>query len=156
MVQDPERAKQDAAAFLKRNSIGVLATSGPKGSTHASMVYYTAGEDLSFYFLTLINSRKYRALSDNPHVAFVVATPDIPQTLQLEGVAMDISLDEEAAERKAELIDLLSKNANFYAPITKLDPAMSVVVWVRPTWARWADYAFAGDGSAQVFAELPL
>jgi nitroimidazol reductase NimA-like FMN-containing flavoprotein (pyridoxamine 5'-phosphate oxidase superfamily) len=156
MAPTPEEARKDALAFLKRHSIGVLATAGPRNEAHASMVYYTAGDDFSVYFLTLLNTRKYRTLTDNPRAAFVVATPEIPQTIQIEGLAMDISLDEEAAARKEELFEALNKNAQFYAPITKLDPAMTAVVWLRPTWVRWADYAFGGDGTKQVQVEIPL
>lgn len=156
MAPTPDEARKDALAFLKRHSIGVVATAGPRGTAHASMVYYTAGDDFSVYFLTLLNTRKYRTLTDNPHAAFVVATPEIPQTIQIEGLAMDISLDEEAAARKEELFETLNKNAQFYAPITKLDPATTAVLWLRPTWVRWADYAFGGDSTKQVQVEIPL
>lgn len=150
-----ENARKDALAFLKRHKIGVLATQPGEHGVHASMVYYTADENFNIYFLTLANTRKFQGLSEHPQVAFVVATPDVPQTLQIEGMAMDITLDEEASKKKDELMKVLNSNPWFYAPITKLDPSETVVVWIRPTWIRWADYAFEDPGNQHVFTEIP-
>ena len=149
-----DTAQKDALAFLKRHHTGVLATVSLKGEAHASTVYYTADDDFNLYFLTLINSRKYEALCAHPQVAFTVTAADQPQTLQIEGVAMDITLDEEAAAKKEELFKVLNANPWFYPPLSKLEPADSVVVWVRPTWVRWADYAFAPTG--KVFTQIKV
>lgn len=156
MNEDMDRARKDALAFLKRHRTGVLATSPHAGGVHASMVYYMADDAFNVYFLTLVNSRKFKALQEHPQVAFTVATPDVPQTLQIEGMAADITLDEDAAKKKDELFQVLNTNPWFYAPISRLDPAETVVVWIRPTWVRWADYAFEESGSAHIFKEIPL
>jgi general stress protein 26 len=156
MDTDLDKARADALAFLKRHKAGVLSTTAGEHHVHASTVYYTADDDFNIYLLTLINTRKFEALQAHPQVAFTVSTPDVPQTLQIEGMAMDISFDEEAIKKKDELIKVLNSNPWFYGPITKLDPAESVVVWIRPTWIRWADYAFAEAGSDHVFKEIPI
>lgn len=151
-----DKARLDALAFLKRHKAGVLATVAKEYQVHASMVYYTADDDFNIYFLTLINSRKFEALSQHPQVAFTVATQDVPQTLQIEGMAMDISLDEEAAKKKDALFEILNSNEQFYAPLAKLDPAALVMVWIRPTFVRWADYAFEQAGDRHIFKEIPV
>ncbi len=156
MDNDIDLARKDALSFLKSHKIGVLATLSPDGIPHASTIYYASDEDLNIYFLTLISTRKYAALQAHPQVAFTISAPDVPQTLQIEGMAMDITLDEEAAKKKDELFQALNSNPWFYGPLTKLDPATSVVVWIRPTWIRWADYAFAQAGSSNVFKEIPV
>lgn len=156
MAADNEYARKDALAFLKSHNTGVLATVSAKGDAHASTVYYAADDEFNVYFLTLADTRKYDALRAHPQVAFTVSVPDVPQTLQLEGVAMDISLDPDAAQKKDELFEVLNANRWFYAPITKLDPATVMIIWVRPTWVRWADYAFADAGTQHVFKEIPL
>lgn len=147
-------ARADALAFLKRHKVGVVATFAGEYQPHASMVYYTADDDFNIYFLTLMSTRKYKALQAHPQVAFTVSTPDVPQTLQIEGMATDISLDKEAEKKKEELFAVLNSNPWFYPPASKLDPAESVVVWIRPTWIRWADFAFAETG--HVFKEIPV
>lgn len=156
MEQTLDNARKDALSFLKHHGVGVLATVSGQGQAHASMVNYVTDDDFNIYILTLINSRKFKAIEEHPQVAFTIAIPDIPQTLQIEGMAMDISLDEEAGKKKAELMDALNSNPWFYGPIAKLDPAETVVVWIKPTWVRWADYAFAPMGTDHVLKEIPL
>lgn len=133
-----------------------MGTVSQSGDAHASMVYYTADDAFNVYFLTLPGTRKYQAISAHPQVAFTVSTADVPATLQLEGVAMDISLDPDIAAKKSELMEVLNSNQWFYGPIAKLDPADVVVVWVRPTWVRWANYAFAEAGSGSVLQEISI
>lgn len=149
-------ARKDALAFLKRHKTGVLATTEQDHRVHASMVYYTADDNFNLYFLTLSHTRKFKGIQAHPQVAFTVSTPDVPQTLQIEGMAMDITLDEEAVKKKDELFEILNSNQWFPAPITKLDPAGIILVWVRPTWIRWADYAFEQPGNEHVFKEIPV
>ena len=154
MDMEESHARIDALAFLKRHRTGVLATVSKEWEPHASAVHYTADNEFNVYVLTLMSSRKYAALSAHPGVAFTVLTEDVPQTLQMEGVAMDISLSEDAKGKKDELFEVLNKNPFFYAPITKLDPATSAVIWIQPKWIRWADYAFAKTGNDRVFKEI--
>ncbi|HEY4501938.1 MAG TPA: pyridoxamine 5'-phosphate oxidase family protein [Candidatus Paceibacterota bacterium] len=153
---DLDRARKDALAFLKHHKTGVLSTIPGQYQVHGSMVYYTADDDFNIYILTLINTRKFKAIQAHPQVAFTVSTPDVPQTLQIEGMAMDISLDDEAVKKKDELFEILNSNPWFYAPITKLDLAETVTVWIRPTWVRWADYAFQESGTSHVFKDIPV
>lgn len=156
MTSDTENARKDALSFLKHHKTGVLATVAASGEPHASMVFYTADDNFNIYILTLINSRKFAALEANPKVAFTVSMPHVPQTLQIEGIAMDITLDEEAKEKTPILLEVLNSNNWFYGPISKLDPKDTVVVWIKPTWIRWADYAFQQNGSEHVLQEIPL
>lgn len=156
MDAEVNMARTDALAFLKRHKTGVLATTEGEHQVHASMVYYVADDAFNIYILTLTGSRKFKAIQRHPQVAFTVSTPDVPQTLQIEGMAMDISLDEEASKKKEELFALLNTNTWFYAPIAKLDPAETVLIWIRPTWVRWADYAFEQGGDKHVFREIPI
>ncbi len=149
-------ARQDALAFLKHHKAGVLATVSAEGAPHATTVYYVCDEDFNIYILTLANSRKFAAIQAHPEVAFTVSVPDVPQAIQIEGIASDISMDEGVKHKRQELFGVLSSNNWFYGPITKMDPADAMVVWIRPTWVRWSDYAFAEAGNSNVLIELPL
>ncbi|MFA7310083.1 MAG: pyridoxamine 5'-phosphate oxidase family protein [Candidatus Paceibacterota bacterium] len=156
METEEPRARTDALAFLKRNRTGILATVAKEWTPIASAVHYTADDNFNIYFLTLMSSRKYAALSAHPEVAFTVMREDVPQTLQIEGTAMDISLSAEASAKKDELFEILNKNLFFYPPISKLDPAESAIIWLKPNWIRWADYAFAKPGSDQAFKKIVI
>lgn len=149
-------ARTGALAFLKRNRTGIIATAGHDNHPHASAVHYIADDDFNIYFLTLPSSRKYKALSAHPQVAFTIVREDVPQTIQIEGMAKDISLDAEAVEKRKQVMTALEANPFFFPPISKLDPEITAVIWLRPTWIRWADYAFAQYGTDRVFKEIDI
>lgn len=149
-------ARADALAFLKSHKAGVLATVGADGAPHASAIYYVTDDDFNLYFLTLFSSRKYEAIRANPAVAFTVGTSDVPQTLQIEGVAAELSHEEEKRAHISDLVKVLTSNSQYYAPITKLDPSEVVMIWVQPKWVRWADFSSVESGTEKVLVEIPL
>ncbi len=149
-------AKTNALEFLKAHKTGVLATVSRDYKPHASLVNYVCDEKFNVYFMTLRTSRKFEALSAHSEVAFTIATEDVPQTLQIEGRAMDISTDDEANLKKDELFELLNSNKKFNAPISKMDTQETAIVWIQPTWIRWADYAHAEDGNENIWKEIDI
>jgi uncharacterized pyridoxamine 5'-phosphate oxidase family protein len=148
--------RTDALAFLKRNRTGVLATAGHDNIPHGNVMHYTCDENFNLYIMTLKNTTKYRSIVAHPQVAFVVFNETTPQMLQIEGMASDISTSFEAGSKKDELFEVLNKNTFFAPPITKLDIDEPAVIWIKPTWVRWADYAFGSEGSENVLKEVPL
>lgn len=86
-MTDVATARAEALAFLKAHKAGVLSTISREGKAQGSAVYYVCDEDFNIYFLTLFSSRKFESLKANPYVAFTVGTQDVPQTVQIEGVA---------------------------------------------------------------------
>ncbi len=153
---DEQSTRKDALAFLKRHTTGVIATAGHDNIPHVSAIHYSADDDFNIYFLTLPSSRKYQALSAHPQVAFTTIRDDVPQTIQIEGMAKDISNALEMQEKKDKVLEALNANPFFFPPISKLDPEKPAVIWLRPTWIRWADYAFAQHGTDHVFKEIPV
>ncbi len=149
-----ESKRAAALEFLKSHTAGVLATAGHDGKPHASVVYYTGDDAFSIFFVTLASSRKYQALKANPWGAFVIGTQEVPQTLQLEGPIVELRRDDEMGKQLPQLLARLTSNATYFAPITKMDPADMVVMWMQAKWIRWADYAQPLSGSANVFTEL--
>ena len=148
-------ARTDALSFLTRHRTGILATAGHDNHPHASAIHYFA-DDFNIYFLTLPSSRKYKALSEHPQVAFTVIREDVPQPIQIEGMAQDISLSPDMQEKKDMVIEALNANPFFFAPITKLDYEKPSLIWIAPKWIRWADYAFAQYGTDRVFKEIDI
>ncbi len=156
MDTETDRARQDALSFLKRHTTAVLATISPAGEPHASMIFYVADNNFNIHFLTRVDTRKFEAIKLNPHVAITVATADIPQTLQIEGVARSIALDDTVTSMKPQIFEVLNSNHWFHAPITKQDPTMPHEIRIEPTWIRWSDYAFEQEGNEHVFKEIPI
>ncbi len=154
MELDSETKRATALAFLKDHTAGVLATVSREGKPHASIVYYTCDDSFSIYFLTLMSSRKYQALQANPWGAFVVGNQDAPQTLQIEGPVVELKQNDEMGKHLPELVQRLTSNATYFAPLTKMDPSSIVVMWLEGKWIRWGDYTIPESGNAHVFTEL--
>lgn len=151
-----DSARADALSFLKSHKAGVLATAGADGAPHASAIYYVADDDFNLYFITLFSSRKYEAIRANPAVAFTVGTLDVPQTLQIEGVASELSHEDEKKEHISDLVKVLTSNSQYYAPVTKFDPSEVVMIWIQPKWVRWGDFSSVESGTDKVLTEIPL
>ena len=153
-----KQKRADALKFLQGHSAGVLATSGKDGQPHASVVFYVADEHFNIHFLTLFNSRKCKSIAENPKVAFTVGRRDTPQTIQIEGVAEEAQHEEGQSAEADKLIDILTRGGQrFYAPLVKLDKAKILLVWIRPTWIRWADYSPTDKtGTKSVWTDIPI
>lgn len=148
--------KTEAQAFLKAHNVGMLATVGADGKPHASIVHYVSDEHFNLYFLTLFASRKFEAMRANPAVAFTIGAREIPQTIQIEGMASELTHKEEKQEHITELMNVLTSNSAYYAPLMKLDPSEIVMMWIKPSWVRWSDYASLESGNDKVFTEIPI
>lgn len=155
-MTDVAAARADALTFLKANKAGVLATVSREGKPHASAIYYVCDDSFNIYFLTLLSSRKFQALKANPWVAFTVGTQDIPQTVQIEGVAVDLQNEEEINAHFPDLLDVLLSNTVYYAPITQLGKSDVAVTWLQPKWIRWANYGPRPNYADSPLTEIPV
>ena len=136
-----DEVREVALEFLKKNKVGVLATISPEGGPHASLIYYVCDDSFNIYFSTLESTRKFDAISHNPRAAFTVATVDIPQTLQIEGDASEITGEEKIKDKLSNLIEILESNNTYYWPITKMGALRVVLMKLTPTWVRWGNFA---------------
>ncbi len=150
-----DTSRADALAFLKSHTAGVLSTVSVDGKAHGSAVYYVTDENFNIYLITLKTSRKFANLQANPSVALTVGRQNVPQTIQLEGVATMLRHPEEIGEHAADLMKVLTSNSRYYAPLTKLGDADTAIVWIQPKWVRWADYASLESGKG-VLQEIAL
>jgi general stress protein 26 len=128
-----------------------IASVSKSGEPHATIIFYVADDNFNIHFLTRVDTRKFDAIKMNPKVAITVATADIPQTLQIEGNARSIAMDDTTSSMKPQLFEVLNSNHWFNAPLTKQDMTMVHEMRIEPTWIRWSDYAFEQDGNEHVF-----
>ncbi len=156
MTEEITAARTEALSFLKTHTAGVLASISRDDKPHASAVYYVADDSFNIYFLTKLNSRKYAAIQAHPDVAFTVGRLDVPQTLQIEGVAIELRSEEEKAAHGPDLMKALVDNNPVYIPIAKMDDSEVVIMWLQPKWVRWGDFSAHGLGNKNVFTEIPL
>ena len=147
-------ARYKAQQFLATHKEGVLATIGPDGNPQASLVYYIVDEDFSIHLLTLSASRKYMNVQKRPNVAFTVAETEVPQTVQIEGVIEEVSVDTSAAQDKVATLMQVLTSGSHYPPLTKMNPARVALLRITPSSVRWGDFAYAEHGTENVFHEV--
>lgn len=80
-------AKRDVFDFIKANHLATLATVDERGNPHAATIEFMVHEDLSLYFTTRIEARKFKNLTDKPTVAMTITDESAMVTVQLTGKA---------------------------------------------------------------------
>lgn len=145
--------KADALAFLKSYNTGVLSTLSPGGTPRSRTVYYVCGEDFSIYFLTLISTRKVEDVRHHAEVAFSVSNDAVPQSIEIEGVAKDVSDLPVSDATVHAIFEQLQSNAKYQAPLTHFDAAVVKLYRITPTWIRWGDFT-SGKHTSEVLFEL--
>lgn len=156
MEQDPLEKRDDALTFLVGHVTGVLAThsTGVAGGTpRARLVYYTCDDAFNVYFITLANTRKVEDLGKDPHAAFVVAEPEIPRTIQMEGIVTDLTESATIDPMLSDLMHTLMSNEHYGAPLARFDTSTLKFYRLSPTWVRWGDFTF-GHGTDKVLSEI--
>jgi general stress protein 26 len=149
-----EQKKPDALAFLKAHKTGVLATLSPEHTPHARLVYYASDDSFKIYFLTLSNTHKAEDISRDAHAAFVVATEEVPQELQMSGTIEDLTDSAILDPVVSELFANLKSNEMYGAPVTRFDAAKILFYCFTPSLIRWGDFT-SGHTSDEVFTDIP-
>ena len=124
--------KQIALDFVKKQLIGVLATTSPENKPEAAVIEFGETDDFELVFDTSKEYRKYKNLQHNPSVAFVVGGPE-NISIQLEGVAKELTPAEFSKYKEA----YFKKN-----PDAKKWDSLPETRWFKITvkWLRYRDY----------------
>lgn len=81
--------KQIILDFIKKHKIAVISTVGSDCNPESAVLEFGETDDLKLVFDTFTSSRKYRNLSTNKNVAFVIGW-DEDITIQYEGAAEEV------------------------------------------------------------------
>ena len=149
MEQD---ARSSALAFLKAHKTGVLATLASKGP-RARTVYYACDHSFSIYFVTHGDTRKWEDLQADARAAFVVSDEHVPQTVQIEGAVTNLTKTALIEPALVDLTMVLLSNTNYFAPLTRFNPADMVFLKLTPSWVRWGDFT-SGAHTEEVLREI--
>jgi general stress protein 26 len=138
---------------LQKSRLGVVSTVNEESKPESALVYYAFDENLSIYFATKDNSRKYENILKNKNVAFVVATENPPLTLQLEGTASVYNDTSEQKRLFEELVGLASSR-HFSSPISQQSTGGLQFIKISPSWMRLGDFQVRKHGNT--FEEVIL
>ncbi|HWB26237.1 MAG TPA: pyridoxamine 5'-phosphate oxidase family protein [Chitinophagaceae bacterium] len=125
--------KQFIYHFIRQHTLAVIATSYPANTPEAALIGIAATPQLEIVFDTVKSSRKYQNMVQNPRVALVIGW-DNETTLQLEGVAVELSGKDDAIYREAYF-------AVFPAGRQRAESWPGLVHFkITPHWLRYSNF----------------
>ena len=126
--------KSDLLNFIRKQSMAVISTVNEAGRPESALVEFVALDDLTLLFDTFSNKRKYRNVSRDPHVSFVIGWNSDNRTLQYEGVATETYGDD---------LDLCKQLYYQALPDAKSFESHGDLRFfrVKPRWIRYSDFS---------------
>ena len=134
---------------LLNQSLGVISTVNDKGTPESTSIFFIHDEGLTLYFLARKGSRKYKNISKNPHVSFVVTSQAMSQTLQLEGLASEVTDTKEEIAYFSKLVALTSEQM-IMPPVSQSVGGEMAFMKITTTWARFGNFEVMKEGNKYI------
>jgi uncharacterized protein YhbP (UPF0306 family) len=119
--------------FLKGQAICMIASVGPAGRPQAATVAFSQTPDLALVIGTDDHSRKTLNMQRDNRVAMVITDPDREYTVQLEGRAQQLELDDFDQHYATAHFAKLHKSLPFR------DIKGQCYIKITPIWLRFTD-----------------
>ena len=147
--------RQRMLAFLEATPVGVLSTVSPDNNPYGAVVYFSVTRDFIVSVLTKKETKKYDNLKHNDHVMLTVFEPLQQTTVQITGVAEEITRNFEVNEiAEANLAASLATSEAGIPAIMKLDAGEYAAFKIRPVEIRMAVFARPDSGEAKELFEI--
>lgn len=136
------QTKLKVDAFLREHHLGALATVSPEGKPQCSTVYYDLTEDMNILFATRDGSRKFVNIEANANVALTVSDEDNKVTVQIEGVAKEVTDPEKIAEMIRRIVHVSDTESgrSWMPPVKLMQNGHFAVMEIETTWIRIGDF----------------
>lgn len=130
-----DEQKNKILGFLQRQKLTVISTTASE-RPESALIAFTETKDLEIVFGTSDETRKYKNLRKNNHVAFVFGLDDrdTRTTIQYEGLARELEGDE--AEKYSAIHIAKNPGSAKY-----LGDRHERHFLVQPTWIRYANHS---------------
>jgi len=151
------KLREKAYSFMKANRAAALATTTPDGKPNVAIVYGLVNEDLSVYFSSRVEGRKFQNLMAQPQVSMAFFDELNMVTLQLSGTAERV--EELSVEQDVlfDLITLRSGEPNWPVPPLKMFEKGSTnelaIIKVTPTEMTYGSFETDKSGRYKPFFE---
>lgn len=143
--------------FLQEQPVGVLATVDPNGNPHAAAIYFGVDEDFNIRFTTKRDTKKHDNLMHANHVMLVSYEPVSQSTVQVSGIAEEITDDNEANEAFQSMLNAARKVSDSdMPPISKLQAGHYVAFRIKPVQIRMAIFTRPDSGGYDMFETIDL
>jgi hypothetical protein len=128
-------SESDLVDYIRGARLAIVSSLGAGGEPQSALVGIGVTDDLNIIFDTTTDTRKHANLTRDPRASIVMAGPG-EQTLQYEGLAAPVSTTgaEDQAIREAYYLSWPDGRQRLAWP--------NLAYWrLKPTWARYSDYA---------------
>ncbi|MFI5270432.1 MAG: pyridoxamine 5'-phosphate oxidase family protein [Candidatus Saccharimonadales bacterium] len=145
------KLQKRAYQFMLDNRTAALASSGKKGIPHVATIYFLPKKDMTLYFTTRAEGRKFTNMLNNPIVSMAINSDDSGGmvTIQLTGKVERIEDLKEEQDITLELWSLRYDEASWPPPPLRLyerGHADSLAVMkVTPTEMTMANFEVSDD-----------
>lgn len=92
--------REKALDLLRHHKLMALATVTESGKPQVAIMRYTVTDDMEILFQTSMKTRKYANLMKNPDVAIAIGWGEDMVTMQYEGVAQKVGVENEKSQFK--------------------------------------------------------
>jgi general stress protein 26 len=134
---DTNALKSDILNFLQNNTTGVIATVTPAYFAHSAAITFYVDTDMSIYFLTRKESKKFQNLSLNPSISLTAFEEKIlPTSVHIDGTAEIMDSEVKKIEIKKILIER-SWNESYLPPVMRQEGSEIVLIKITPKKATW-------------------
>jgi general stress protein 26 len=141
---EPSSLKNLAHNFIEVNRAASFASANKAGVPHVAIVYCLAKPDLTLYFSTRVEGRKYANLEQRPEVGLAFYNESKLQMIQLSGVARRVDEIELEQEIMHDLMRFRYNDSNWPLPTVQLFERGATneiaVIEVVPTEMTFADF----------------
>lgn len=124
-----EERENHIKKIIQSNTLGVLSTVAPEGTSESAVVEISALDDLKLIFDTLASFRKYRNLMTNQNVSVVIGLE--PVSIQYEGIAFELEGNELHEYKKIHL--------GRFPEAAKFEKLGMKFFKIVPKWIRYTD-----------------
>jgi general stress protein 26 len=154
MTNESNRSYDKISEYIDENPVSTLGTINLDGSPHGAVVYVCTDDHRRIvYFLTKIETRKYKNLVARNHVSLTIVNPAQNSTLQADGRAF--------VTRDPAVIDMVTKkitrghaSANeWLPPVAKIRAGAYAIVGVEIWHARLARFEGMAIGDEHIFTQ---
>jgi len=122
----------EVAAFLNTQPLGVLSTLNEAGAPSAALVGFSQNDSLELIIGTTDTSRKAKNMAHDGRVAFTASDADKKYTVQFEGIATMLAMDEFDKRAEAHFAKLP------YSASLRHNPGQCYFL-LTPKWVRFTD-----------------
>lgn len=143
------------ASYINDNPIATLGTVSEDGAPRGAAVYvYADQEKHVVYFLTKNKTQKYIDILANDQVSLTIVNPKKNSTVQAIGKAFTVHDSQALDAVTRQMVRANPLASEWMPPVSKLEAGQYVVVGIKLTHARLAEFAGMELNREEIFTEV--